>query len=282
MNETIRWHKMKWREYGEVESLLKRREQWCVAACGKYLDKSSRGPVWTLRGPNGGVSALIVQSKRNLLPVFCGGREIPPPRFLCGIFGVTPIHSVQGLLEETVTLQNRMEPFGLYASENIDYELMSIDRPPAAGGSGGPAGLVLRRPQYTDMNALAALHAAYEQEEVLPRDAVFYPAASRMNIERIFACQQVLTAELGGRMVGKINTSAASFSRWQIGGVYVHPDYRGRGIAVRMTAEFVRSLVAQGRGVSLFVRKTNAAARRVYRRLGFTALADYRIAYYPG
>jgi ribosomal protein S18 acetylase RimI-like enzyme len=281
MNETIRWHKMKWRECGEVESLLRRREQWCVAACGKYLDKSSRGPVWTLRGPADGVSALIIQSKRNLLPVFCGGREIPPPQFLYGIFGAAPIHSVQGLLEEVETLQNHMEPFGLYASENIDYELMSIDQPPVAG-SGGPAGMVLRRPQYTDMNALAALHAAYEREEVLPRGAVFYPASSRMNAERIFTHQQVRAAELGGRLVGKINTSAASFSRWQIGGVYVHPDYRGLGIASRMAAEFVRSLIIQGRGVSLFVKKTNFAARRVYRRLGFTALADYRIAYYPG
>jgi predicted GNAT family acetyltransferase len=47
-----------------------------------------------------------------------------------------------------------------------------------------------------------------------------------------------------------------------------------------MTTEFVESLTAQGRGVSLFVKKTNTAARRVYLRIGFEIMGDYRINYY--
>jgi predicted GNAT family acetyltransferase len=237
--------------------------------------------VWTLRNKSGHIAALIVQSRQSLLPVFCGQRNIPPPRFLCGFFSATSVHSIQGLREEIVVLEQALAELGLCAEEHIDYDLMCIDRPPNSYClSAGPDKLIIRKPDFTDMDALAALQAGYEREEVLPRGAVFSPAASRMNIERIFSHEQIFAAEFNGRLVGKINTSARSFTRFQVGGVYVHPDYRGRGIACRMTAEFVSALVAQGRGVTLFVKKTNSAAYSVYARLGFKTLADYRISYY--
>jgi predicted GNAT family acetyltransferase len=130
------------------------------------------------------------------------------------------------------------------------------------------------------MNALAALQAAYEREEVLPTASEFNATASRLNIERIFTREQMLVAELDGRLVGKINTNAITFTRYQVGGVYVLPDYRGKGIARRMAGAFIDSLIAQGRGISLFVKKTNHAARSVYQRIGFDILGDYRISYY--
>ncbi|MDR3193469.1 MAG: GNAT family N-acetyltransferase, partial [Treponema sp.] len=67
---------------------------------------------------------------------------------------------------------------------------------------------------------------------------------------------------------------------YQIGGVYVHPAYRGRGIARRLCAELARELLAEGKGLSLFVKKQNPAARSVYRDIGFKTQADYRISYY--
>jgi predicted GNAT family acetyltransferase len=90
----------------------------------------------------------------------------------------------------------------------------------------------------------------------------------------------MLVADLGGRLAGKINTNAVTFTRYQIGGVYVHPDYRGLGIARKMAAAFASGLIAQGKGISLFVKKANAAARKVYQRVGFETLGDYRINYY--
>jgi predicted GNAT family acetyltransferase len=47
-----------------------------------------------------------------------------------------------------------------------------------------------------------------------------------------------------------------------------------------MTTEFVESLVTQGRSISLFVRKANISARRVYLRIGFDIQGDYRIDYF--
>jgi predicted GNAT family acetyltransferase len=270
------------RETARVEILLRQREPWYVAACGRFLrHEQSRDPVWTLRNRTGRIAALIIQSKQNLLPVFSVRKDIPPPRFLRGLFGGVPVHSVQGLEAEAAVLDKLLAELGRQVKERIDFDLMGIDHPPRQGCfSAGPANLIIRRPGFTDIDALAALQSAYEREEVLPQGAVFSPAASRMNTEHLLRDEQLFIAELNGRLVGKINTSACSFTRFQVGGVYVHPDYRGLGIARRMAAEFVHALIAQGKGLTLFVKKANPAARSVYLRLGFQILADYRISYY--
>jgi predicted GNAT family acetyltransferase len=170
---------------------------------------------------------------------------------------------------------------GFYATEKIDYDLMCIDNSPSVEYTSiGPIDLIIRKPQYADMDALAALQAGYEKEEVLPAAAEFNAAVSRLNMERIYAKEHMLVAELGGRLIGKINTNATTFTRCQVGGVYVEPAYRGRGIASRMAGEFTAELTAQGKGISLFVRKSNPAARRVYQRLGYKILGNYRINYH--
>jgi ribosomal protein S18 acetylase RimI-like enzyme len=269
---------MRKRDSAGIEALLRKRELWYVAASGRFIKRKESGArTWVLKDREKDISSLVIYSKQNLLPVFCGKKDIPPPRFLSGFFGRLPVYSVQGLRDEVTFLEQCLEVPGLQAVEKIDYDLMFIDR--KINVDTGPD-LILRVPGYTDMDALASLQAGYEQEEVLPRGATFYPAASRLNTEKIVKEGQVLAAELGGRLVGKINVSAESFTRFQVGGVYVHPDFRGMGIARQMTAAFVSSLIAQGKGVSLFVKKSNIAAISVYRKLGFKFLADYRISYY--
>jgi predicted GNAT family acetyltransferase len=173
-----------------------------------------------------------------------------------------------------------MKSFGRTVSEIIDYDLMCIDRPPVNRGNPPAVNIVLRVPRLIDLNALAPLQAAYEQEEVLHKDSVFSAEASRINLANIIKEGRILAAELNGRLVGKINVSAVSFTRYQVGGVYVHPDFRGLGIGRRMASEFVSTLVGEGRGVTLFVKKSNFPARRLYAGLGFTVRGDYRITYY--
>jgi len=274
---------MKKHDVSGVEALLRSNERWCMNACNRYINRSAeRDNVWLLRGADGNILALIVYPKQRLLPVLGAlrsGQEIPSPHFLRGLFGTAPIHSLQGRKEDVLIMEAALEKMRLCAAEKIDYDLMCIDRPPS-GFYSTCAGLTFRKPQYADMDALAALQAAYEQEEVLPSASEFNAAVSRLNMEKIFLKEQILVAELGGRLIGKINTNAVTFARYQVGGVYVLPQYRGRGIARRMAGEFITSLTAQGRGISLFVKKTNLAARRVYQRIGFEILGDYRINYF--
>jgi GNAT superfamily N-acetyltransferase len=273
---------MKKKDGEEPEFFLRRREPWCVGACGRFLNPGSgKDQVWLLRDRGGPLSALLLYSRYTLLPVFNGQTTIPLFRFFRRRFRAVPIHAIQGLQEEVRLLEEHMAEMGFDPVDAINYDLMTLDAGlPEEIFRAGPRNLVFRRPGLTDTEALFELQRAYEKEETIPQGSIFNPAACRLNLQRILEEEEVLIAENSGRLVGKINTSARSFTRRQIGGVYVHPDYRGLGIARRMTAEFLRPLLDGGWGISLFVKKNNAAARSVYRSLGFRFLADFRIAYY--
>jgi ribosomal protein S18 acetylase RimI-like enzyme len=274
---------MKKRDAQEPEAFLRRREPLCAGACGRFLNPGpEKNQVWLLRTPEGSLSALLLFSRRTLLPVFGGQTNLPLSRLVRRHFRSRRIHAVQGLREEALALEAALAEAGLETVDTIDYDLMTLDGEPAAANfRAGPPGLILRRPDAVDTDALFELQAGYEKEETLPRGSTFNAAACRLNLQQILGENQILAAELDGRLVGKINVSLNSFTRCQIGGVYVHPAYRGLGIARRMTAEFIRPLAAQGRGITLFVKKNNPAARSVYLRTGFRPLAGYRISYYP-
>ncbi|GHV24704.1 hypothetical protein AGMMS4952_00810 [Spirochaetia bacterium] len=283
--------KQSWKRAGKseklrVEEFLRSREHYCVTACSKFLQPHDpQDRTWRLTNAEGIIRAVILRSGGMLFPVFKDARDISFPRFMNGllgrIWGQPPIHAVQGLPGDTELLLAALANLGYPAPEHRDYDLMALNGPPKRGSPDtGLRGLVLRKPGFTDLEAMLPLQAGYEKEEVLPQGADFNPAWCRLNLSSILAREQSLIACLGDRIVGKINTNAASFTRLQIGGVYVLPEYRGLGIGRRMTAAFVGELCKQSRGLTLFVKKSNQTARAIYERVGFSAAADYRICYY--
>jgi len=273
---------MKKKDVLETETMLRAMENGCVSACSKYLNRdTSKDIVWIFRGIYDRIEGIIFNSGGTLIPILRAGDEIPRPRFLNSCLRAVKIHSVQGLKDDVAAFEKKIEETGRFAAEIIDYDLMSLDNPPDEKGySSGPENLVIRRPLLCDLDAVAPLQAAYEKEEVLPKGADFNPLASRTNLANIIMKERILAVEIDGRIVGKAHVNAVSFTRYQLGGVFVHPEFRGKGIALRMMTEFAASLIAQGRGLTLFVKKTNAAARRLYEKIGFTAIGDYRISYW--
>ncbi|MDR3276326.1 MAG: GNAT family N-acetyltransferase [Treponema sp.] len=274
------------------EQFLRDRELSCVNACYRFLHRdSSRDLVWLLRerpgraaNSNASTPALLIHSHGILFPVMGGDRrDIPAPGFLDRFIRRVHIHAVQGLREDARFMEALLRLRGAEPADIIDYDLMKLGQggfPAPESLRAGPVGLELRKALVKDAEALFPLQAAYEREEVLPRGAGFSPEVCRLNLARLLANQTVLAAWLDGRLVGKINTNARAFSCTQIGGVYVLPEYRRQGIAARMTAALAAELAAAGRTVTLFVKKRNQAARRVYLRTGFVAVGDYRISYY--
>jgi len=278
--ENLKWQKMKNADINAVESLLRENESEYVSACGRFLIRDAgKDPIWILRQNKNNADALIINSRSTLIPVLCGRKEIPHTDFLNGFFRKKKIHSVQGLKNEVCIMEEAMDKLQLKILESYDYDLMSLEKMQIIKNK-GIKNLVLKVPRLTDLDAIAPLQAAYEIEEVVPKGSVFSPAASRINIANIIADGKVLAAELNGQFVGKINVSAVSFTRYLVGGVYVHPSYRCLGIARLMAYSFISSLTEQGRGVTLFVKKSNTAARKLYASLGFTVKGDYRITYY--
>lgn len=75
-----------------------------------------------------------------------------------------------------------------------------------------------------------------------------------------------------GRIVGNASLmrNRARSDTWVVGNVGTHPSFRGRGIATALVTTCMRYV--EGRGgarVALEVSQSNAAAMRVYQRLGF-------------
>jgi predicted GNAT family acetyltransferase len=167
---------------------------------------------------------------------------------------------------------------GLSDFLHLDYDLMALDAEAVELAPPFP-NLRLRYAEARDLAELLPLQAAYEREEVIPEGGGFDPARCLLSLEHIMRRERLLLAQGPSQIIGKINTNAASFSRYQIGGVYVRPEYRARGIASFMAAAFTRDLRRLGRGLTLFVKQCNPAAQAVYRRIGFQIIAAYRISY---
>jgi GNAT superfamily N-acetyltransferase len=134
-----------------------------------------------------------------------------------------------------------------------------------------------------DAQVIADYNAAMAMETEHKRLA---PATVRAGVERGIARPaeaRYLVAEAeGGVVVGQLMVTF-EWSDWRNGtfwwvqSVYVHPDYRGRGV-FRALYQHVEGLAraAGACGLRLYVERENARAQDVYRKLGM-ADAGYAV-----
>ncbi len=162
--------------------------------------------------------------------------------------------------------------------EIVDYRLMRGIV--AAESPLPPEGSLIRPAGAGDFEALLPLQEAYELEEVLVPGHAFDARAVAAGLRDSLARQSVVVAEAGGGIVAKAQTNARGFAWDQLGGIFVKPEWRGRGIGTAVTAALRRAIEAEGRSSCLFVRNTNPAAARAYEKAGFADSGRYRIAYF--
>ena len=80
----------------------------------------------------------------------------------------------------------------------------------------------------------------------------------------------------GDQVVFKAELAIITRRTTQVQGVWVHPDYRGQGLATgAMAAVVADSLRRVAPTVSLYVNDYNVAARRVYARCGFVSAGSF-------
>jgi len=76
-----------------------------------------------------------------------------------------------------------------------------------------------------------------------------------------------------GRLVGVVRAAVRLPRVWLLGGVFVSPDARSRGVGGRVVAAAVRAGEGEGAHVGLYVREDRVPALRLYARLGFRPVA---------
>ena len=78
-----------------------------------------------------------------------------------------------------------------------------------------------------------------------------------------------------GRVVFKAEIGSQSPAVGQIQGVWVHPEWRGRGLGTAGTAAVATAVVNGGRIASLYVNSYNTVARAAYARVGFRQVGTF-------
>lgn len=174
--------------------------------------------------------------------------------------------------------------FGWKPEIAVEYDSMHLQSAAAFRAATGvqgayPGGAAIRRAGASDLEALIPIAEAYEKAEVLTRLHVFDAAACRASQARSLSRLVVFVALIGGRIVARAQTNARGIGCDQVGGVFVEPEFRRRGLGRAVVSALVEDIAARGKAASLFVKKANGEARELYLSLGFATVRDYTVAY---
>jgi uncharacterized protein len=124
------------------------------------------------------------------------------------------------------------------------------------------------------------MQRAYEIEEVLLEPERFNPLICMNHLREALKKQVIYATRINGSLVAKAGTNAIGVNWVQLGGIFTLPGFRGRGVARRLMMHLLANLEKQGFGATLFVKSENIPAVSLYRRVGFSDVAPFSIAYY--
>jgi predicted GNAT family acetyltransferase len=233
-----------------IRSILERDRPWAVYALGDLSPGFAEHCQWF----------VLQEAEPALLLLY---RRFDPPI----LFALGPPSGLRQLVQEVnpriVSLHVRTEALDAIGTRYRSTEIrpmwrMVVDsdgfRPVAFAGT--------RRVSGADVAAVERLYADGEERGESPD--FFHPS---MVEEGMF-----WGAWEGGDLVSVAGTHLAVPSEGvcAIGNVYTRHDRRGRGLAARVTSAVASAALTRGfRTVVLNVDERNAAAIRVYRRLGF-------------
>lgn len=166
--------------------------------------------------------------------------------------------------------------------DTVDYFLMTRTCATPIEPEPLPAAMTIRKASVSDAAALFSIQREYEIEEVVLRPESFDSASCMSQLKLSLRKQLVYAVEYEGRIVAKAQTNARGFSWDQIGGVYTDRSLRGHGIGGAVMYRLLRDIERDGRHSSLFVKRHNEPALRMYHRLGYSISDEFTIAYYRG
>ena len=97
----------------------------------------------------------------------------------------------------------------------------------------------------------------------------------RRRVASLIAAGRAWARFQNGEVVFKAEVGSQSPAVSQIQGVWVHPEWRGRGLGTAGTATLAAVIVGTGRIASLYVNDFNTVARATYDRIGFTEVGTF-------
>lgn len=246
----------------------------CVVAA-RLQERGLRGPegageLWSRGSPAdslcfSGVNMMPVRGDASALRAFAD-RAIRGPR-MCS--------SVMGRRELALPLWEMLtEHWGPAREIRDNQPLLALQQP--ADIPGDPA---VRQVRPAELEAYFAAATAMFQEEVgldpLSGDG---GRSYRRRVAGHISAGRAWARFEDELVVFKAEVGAMSRRNGQIQGVWVRPEFRGRGLGSAGTAAVANAVLSTGRTVSLYVNDYNAIARRTYDRIGFRQVATFATA----
>ncbi|MEV6058427.1 GNAT family N-acetyltransferase [Nocardia asteroides] len=180
--------------------------------------------------------------------------------------------SVVGRQELALPLWELLLPaWGPARELRADQPLLALAAPALARADGQVRRV---RPDEIDRYLTAAIAMFIEEVGVDPR-AGDGGRGYRRRIQSLIESGRAWARFDEGEVVYKAEIGALSRRTGQIQGVWVHPEFRGRGVGTAGTATVANAVVATGRTASLYVNDYNRIARRAYSRVGFRQIATF-------
>lgn len=106
------------------------------------------------------------------------------------------------------------------------------------------------------------------------------PHGYRAYVARLVETGRAFGVVQDGRVVFKADVGAVAGGVAQVQGVWVHPDFRGRGLAAPAMAGLTNLLLARGLVPSLYVNDFNTPALATYHRCGYEQVGTFASVLY--
>ncbi|MBV8541439.1 MAG: GNAT family N-acetyltransferase [Pseudonocardiales bacterium] len=233
------------------------------------------GELWGFAGSpedgRGGRLEGLCFSGANLVPL-CGGRSAIRAFAERAALRARSCSSMVGPADLVLGLWSELcESWGPARDERPSQPLMVLAERPLVPGD------PLVRPVSPDEldRYLPAAVAMFTEEvgvdPLLPDGGAGY----RARVAELIAAGRAFARFEAGEVVFKAEIGAMSATVGQIQGVWVHPGWRGQGLAAAATAAVVARLQRMGRVASLYVNAYNLPALATYRRVGFTQVGCF-------
>ncbi|MEU4580032.1 GNAT family N-acetyltransferase [Nonomuraea sp. ATR24] len=222
------------------------------------------GQMWGF-GPRGAIASLCYAGA-NLVPVAAGPEAVHAFADRARKQG-RRCSSIVGPVDAVSLLWERLEPhWGPARAIRWAQPVMATSqRPPVLSDP------LVRRVRPDEFETLLPACVAMFTEEVgISPNLGDGGALYRTRVAELIRIGRSYARIENGRVAFKAEIGAVTPQACQIQGVWVHPELRGRGLAVAgMAAVVEASLACFAPVVSLYVNDYNHAARAVYRKVGF-------------
>lgn len=208
----------------------------------------------------------------NLIPVQAGEAAVAAFAELAGAHPRT-CSSLVGESEAVLGLWTRLAGrWGPARDVRPCQPLLATSTPPSV-----PADPTVRlvRPDEIDLLFPAAV-AMYTEEVGISPIAGDGGRDYRARVTELVRARRAYAKFVGGRVVFKAELAVVTRHTAQVQGVWVSPQWRGRGVGTAAMAAVVRDALRRvAPSVSLYVNDYNTPARRVYDRCGFVRMGTF-------